>query len=82
MTGNDARLVLSIDRSKKTAHYSLQLRKRSALIHLMTVNVIINDGSQGRVTSYTYDALDRLKTITHADGSVIALVWDAGDRVR
>jgi RHS repeat-associated protein len=37
---------------------------------------------KGKVTSYTYDALNRLRTITHADGSVITMVWDAGNRVR
>jgi YD repeat-containing protein len=34
-----------------------------------------------RTTSYTYDALNRVRTVTYADGSIVTMTWDGGNRL-
>jgi YD repeat-containing protein len=44
-------------------------------------NVLSETDGIGAVTSYTYDGLNRVKSITHATGNPVSVVWDANSRL-
>ncbi len=43
-------------------------------------NLLSKVDRKNQTTSYTYDGLNRLQTITYADSSSITITWDAGNR--